>query len=184
MPAVRRNAWVLLAASLVAAPALAQEEAADSAVADTAAAADTTAAADTAAVADTTAAADTAAVADDSLAAAADTAEGGPQVPHVVPSLEGLTLVGISYQDMVAGTPGDETRVEIWRGAAGQVLRFATGTVAWAYVVRPLGGTDAYTLRDFDCSGAFGEELQAGTPLAVPDCAVSARGAAAPADGD
>ena len=27
-------------------------------------------------------------------------------------------------------------------------------------------------LRDFDCSGGFTERLEAGTPLAVPDCAL------------
>ena len=179
MPAAFRHAPVALAlALLAAAPARAQEGTADSTAADSVAAvADTTAVADPA----TAAVADSAAAAADSLAAASeDVGEPAPEVPHVVPSLEGLTKVGISFRDMVAATPGDDTQVEIWRGASGQVLRFVTGGTTWAWVVRPPGGRDPYTLRDHDCSGAFEEELQAGTPLAVPDCAAGG-GSAAPA---
>ncbi|HYO45096.1 MAG TPA: hypothetical protein VEY33_00170 [Gemmatimonadota bacterium] len=127
-----------------------------------------------------------AAAADSALApdsAAADTSSQAA-VPHVVPSLEGFRKVAIMYRDMLPGTPGDETGVEIFRGPErAQVLRFVTGGVAWAFVVRPAGATDSYTLRDFDCSGGFTEDLEAGTPLAVPDCAVPpGPGAAPPSD--
>jgi hypothetical protein len=152
---------VALLMSVLAAPARAQQEGApDSAAADTVAAPDATA---------------------DSVAA--DTAASTAAVPHVVPSLEGFRKVAILSRDMLPGTPGYETAVEIYRGPdRAQVLRFVTGGVAWAFVVGPPGTTDAYTLRDFDCSGGFTEDLEAGTPLAVPDCAVPARPAAAPTD--
>lgn len=152
-----------LVAALVAAPALAQDDGGEPVAEPEAAAA-----------------ADSAAVAADSLAAEAESAgEPAPEVAHVVPSLEGLAKVAISYRDMVAAAPGAETQVEIWRGATGQVLRFVTGGTAWAVVVRPPGGSGAYTLRDGDCSGAFAEDVAAGTPLEVPACATTA-GAAGP----
>ncbi|HUF89337.1 MAG TPA: hypothetical protein VMR66_05095 [Gemmatimonadota bacterium] len=110
--------------------------------------------------------------------------EAAPEVAHVVPSLEGLTKVAITYRDMLPAAPGAETQVEIWRGAAGQVLRFVTGGTAWAVVVRPPGGSGAYTLRDRDCSGAFAEDVAAGTPLEVPACAASGGAAGPDADDD
>jgi len=156
-----------LLVSLAAAPALAQEEAGE-VVADSAA----------------VAAADSAAVAADSLAAEAESdGEPAPEVDRVVPSLEELTKVAISYRDMVPAVPGAETQVEIWRGATGQVLRFVTGGTAWALVVRPPGGSGAYTLRDPDCSGAFAEDIEAGTPLEVPSCAATG-GAGTPDEED
>lgn len=135
------------------------------------------------------AAADTDTLAPDSIAApdsaAADTSSQAAEVAHVVPSLEGFRKVAILYRDMLPGTPRDETGVEIFRGPErAQVLRFVTGNVAWAFVVRPAGATDAFTLRDFDCSGGFSEDLEAGTPLAVPDCAVPAGPGAAPPSDD
>ena len=39
-------------------------------------------------------------------------------------------------------------------------------------------------LRDFDCSGGFTERLEAGTPLAIPDCALPEAPAAAAEDDD
>jgi hypothetical protein len=152
--------WAALVALVLPASALAQDEAADT----TGAAADTTAADTTAAApADTTAAA-----------------------PRELPSLEGFRKIAILSRDMLPGVPGYETWVEIYRGAErAETLRFVTGGVAWAFVVRPAGATEAYTLRDFDCSGGFTEELQAGTPLAVPDCATpAAPPPAAPAEDD
>lgn len=157
-----------LVVALVAAPALAQEDEGDP-VAEP----------------EVAAAADSAAVAADSLAEEAESAgEPAPEVAHVVPSLEGLAKVAISYRDMVPAAPGAETQVEIWRGAAGQVLRFVTGGTAWAVVVRPPGGSGAYTLRDRDCSGAFAEDVAAGTPLEVPACATSGGAAGSDADED
>ncbi|HEY7472261.1 MAG TPA: hypothetical protein VIE68_07940 [Gemmatimonadota bacterium] len=130
-------------------------------------------------VADTTAA-DTTSAADTT---AADTTSAG--VPHELPTLEGFRKIAILSRDMLPGVPGYETWVEIYRGPErAQILRFVTRGVAWAFVVRPAGATDAYTLRDFDCSGGFTEELQAGTPLAVPDCATPAAPAAAPTEDD
>jgi hypothetical protein len=86
---------------------------------------------------------------------------------------------------MLPGAHGQETSVEVHRGPDGaQVLRFVTQGVAWALVVRPAGATDTYTLRDFDCSGGFTEQLEAGTPLAVPDCAVPGEPEPAPSDDD
>lgn len=126
--------------------------------------------------ADTTAPADT---------AAADTTAAPADVPHEVPSLEGYVKVAILFRDMLPGAPGAETAVEVYRGAdRAQVLRFVTGGTAWALVVRPAGAADSYTLRDHDCSGGFAEELEAGTPLAVPDCAAPAAPAAPPAAPD
>ena len=161
---MRTSVPLLVAAlltSLLAAPARAQQEGApDSAAADSVVAPDTAA---------------------DSVAA--DTTTSKAAVPHVVPSLEGFRKVAILSRDMLPRTPGYETAVEVYRGPErAQVLRFVTGGVAWAFVVRPPGATDSYTLRDFDCSGGFTEDLEAGTPLAVPDCAVPARPGAAPAD--
>jgi hypothetical protein len=122
---------------------------------------------------DTTVPADTTASADTTAPAAA--------VPHVVPSLEGYVKVAILYRDMLPGAPGDETAIEVHRSPErAQVLRFVTGGTAWALVVRPAGAEDSYTLRDHDCSGGFTEELEAGTPLAVPDCAAPAAPAAPP----
>lgn len=127
---------------------------------------------DTTAAADTTAPGDTTAPADDAPA-------GG------VPSLEGFRKVAILYRDMLPGAHGEETSVEVHRGPDGaQVLRFVTQGVAWALVVRPAGATDTYTLRDFDCSGGFSEQLEAGTPLAVPDCAAPAEPEPAPSADD
>ena len=174
MRALIAVAAVLVSAAL-AAPAAGQQDTtaapADTVTPDTAAAA-----ADTL-TADTTAAADTAAP--DTTAPAAD-------VPHVVPSLEGYAKVAILYRDMLPGAPGDETAIEVYRGAErAQVLRFVTGGTAWALVVRPAGAADPYTLRDHDCSEGFTEELEAGTPLAVPDCAApEAPAAPPPADDD
>jgi hypothetical protein len=150
----------LLAGAAIAAPAAAQQDttAPDTTAADTL-------------TADTTAA-DT---------AAADTAAPAADVPHEVPSLEGYVKVAILYRDMLPGAPGDETAIEVHRGAErAQVLRFVTGGQPWALVVRPAGAEDSYTLRDHDCSGGFTEELEAGTPLAVPDCAAPAAPAAPP----
>lgn len=161
MPPAPRTALLALLTALLAAP-VARAQVADSAAADS-----------TGAVADTAGggglAADSVAVPADSMAAA----EAPAAEPHVVPSLAGLVKVAVTYRDMVRSSPGEETQVEIWRGPQGQVLRFVTGGRVWAVLVRPAGG-EAYTLRDHDCSGAFGEELQAGTPLAVPDCAIAA----------
>lgn len=132
---------------------------------------------------------DSAAAATDTLAPdslAADTTSQVPDADHEIPSLEGFRKVAILSRDMLPGTPGYETSVEVYRGPeAAQILRFMTGGVAWAFVVRPAGTTDTYTVRDFDCSGGFTEDLQTGTPLTVPDCAgPAAPGAAAPPDDD
>lgn len=168
------NPMILRAAALLAlllpAPVLAQDEgAADTTAADTTAA-DTTAADTTAA--DTTAAADS---------AAPDTAA----APGELPSLEGFRKIAILSRDMLPGTPGYETLVEVYRAPdRAQILRFVTGGVGWAFVVRPAGATDSYTLRDFDCSGGFTEQLEAGTPLTVPDCAAPAAPAPAPVEDD
>ena len=141
-----------------------------------------TTAADTTAVADPAAQQNTSAVAD---TAAGDTTSADAAVERVVPSLEEYRKVAIVYRDMLPGTRGDETAVEVHRGADGaQVLRFVTGGIAWGMVVRPAGATETYTLRDFDCSGGFTETLEAGTPLAVPDCATPAEPEAAPSDDD
>ena len=173
MRALIAAAAVLVSAAF-AAPAIAQQ--------------DTTAPDTTAAPADTVTA-DTAAAAADTVAgattAAADTTAPAAEVPHVVPSLEGYAKVAILYHDMLPGAPGDETAVEVYRGAdRAQVLRFVTGGEPWALVVRPAGAEDSYTLRDHDCSGGFTEELEAGTPLAVPDCAAPESPAAAPPAAD
>jgi hypothetical protein len=159
----------VLASAALAAPVAGQQDTtaapADTVTADTAAAAADTLAADTTAAAG---------IAPDTTAPAAD-------VPHVVPSLEGYVKVAILYRDMLSSVPGDETAIEVHRGAErAQVLRFMTGGQPWALVVRPAGAQDAYTLRDHDCSGGFTEELEAGTPLAVPDCAAPAAPAAPP----
>ncbi len=165
---------VLFASAALAAPAAAQQ---DTTAADTTAAPADTVTADTAAAAADTAAGDT--------TAAADTTAPAAEVPHVVPSLEGYVKVAILYHDMLPGAPGDETAVEVYRGAErAQVLRFVTGGEPWALVVRPAGAEDSYTLRDHDCSGGFTEELEAGTPLAVPDCAAPAGPAVAPPAAD
>ncbi len=161
---VRILVLALVLTVALAAPAAAQQ---DTTAADTTAA-DTTAA-------DTTAADTT----------AADTTAPAAAVPHVVPSLEGYVKVAILYRDMLPGAPGDETSVEVYRSAErAQVLRFVTGGQPWALVVRPAGAEDSYTLRDHDCSGDFTEELEAGTPLAVPDCAGPATPAAPPPAND
>ncbi|HJU87613.1 MAG TPA: hypothetical protein VJ788_09620 [Gemmatimonadota bacterium] len=164
----------LLAGAALAEPAAAQQDttAPDTTAPDTAAAADTVTA-DTALAAADTLTADT--------TAAADTAAPAADVPREVPSLEGYVKVAILYRDMLPGAPGDETAIEVHRGAErAQVLRFVTGGQPWALVVRPAGATDSYTLRDHDCSGGFTEELEAGTPLAVPDCAAPEPPAAPP----
>lgn len=130
---------------------------------------------------DTTAPDTTAAPADTVTADIADTASSAADVPHEVPSLDGYAKVAILFRDMLPGAPGDETAIEVHRGAErAQVLRFVTGGTAWALVVRPAGVQDSYTLRDHDCSEGFTEELEAGTPLAVPDCAAPAAPAAPP----
>ena len=157
-----------LLAALAATPALAQEGASDSA-----------AAADSVQPDSATA---------DSLPAdspAADSAAAASNVDHSVPSLEGYRKIAILYRDMAPGAPGYETAVEVHRGPErAQVLRFVTRGTPWAYVVRPSGGADSYTLRDFDCSGGYGEELEAGTPLVIPDCAMPEAPAPAPAEDD
>ena len=157
-----------LLAALAAAPVRAQEGAApDSATADSA-------------TADSAAA--------DSLAAdslPADAAAAVSDEVHVVPSLEGFRKIAILYRDMAPGAPGYETAVEVHRGPErAQVLRFVTRGTPWAYVVQPSGGADSYTLRDFDCSGGYGEELEAGTPLVIPDCAMPEAPAPAPEEDD
>ena len=153
-----------LLVALVAAPALAQEGVAP----------DSTPPADSAAADPDSLAADS--LPADSAAAEADAG------PRGVPSLEGYRKVAIVSRDLAPSVRGYETSVEMHRGADGaQVLRFVTGGTPWALVVRPAGGAEAYTLRDFDCSGGFTEELQAGTPLAVPDCALPSPPEAAPA---
>ena len=163
-PMILRTAALL--ALFLPAPVLAQDEgAADTTTADTTAA-DTTAP-------DTTAAADS--VAPDTAAAAI----------HELPSLEGFRKIAILSRDMLPGAPGYETLVEVYRGPdRAQILRFVTGGVGWAFVVRPAGATESYTLRDFDCSGGFTEQLEAGTPLTVPDCAAPAAPAPAPDEDD
>ena len=167
-------ALAVLASAALAAPAAAQQ---DTTAPDTTAAPADTVTADTAAAAADTVTADTTAAdttAPDTTAPAAD-------VPHVVPSLEGYVKIAILYRDMLPGVPGDETAIEVHRGAErAQVLRFVTGGQPWALVVRLAGAEDSYTLRDHDCSGGFTEELEAGTPLAVPDCAAPAAPAAPP----
>lgn len=153
------------ALALTAAPLGAQEAAADSAVADTAAA-------------DTTAAADSP-PADTSAAGEATASE-----PGEVPSLEGYRKIAILWRDMSPAAPGYETAVEVHRAAGGaQVLRFVTRGTPWGLVVRAAADAEPYTLRDFDCSGGFTEQLQAGTPLAIPDCAMP-EAPPAPADED
>lgn len=155
-----------LLAALTARPALAQEGAAS----DSAAAADS--------VPDSLPAAAT-----DSLTG--DSADAGSGEEHVVPSLEGFRKIAILYRDMAPGAPGYETAVEVHRGPdRAQVLRFVTRGTPWAYVVQPSGGADSYTLRDFDCSGRYSEELEAGTPLVIPDCAMPEAPAPAPAEDD
>ena len=154
-----------LVAVLVPGPALAQEGAADSTLLGADPPADSLPA--------DSVAADS--LPGDSLAAAADTsaAEGADAGPRGVPSLEGYRRIAIVSRDMAPAVRGDETVVEIHRGAEGaQVLRFVTVGTPWALVVRPAAGADSYTLRDFDCSGGFTEELEAGTPLTIPDCAL------------
>lgn len=152
-----------LLAALSAAPALAQEGAAsDSAAADSVPADTATA---------------------DSLPADSAEAESGGE--HVVPSLEGFRKIAILSRDMAPGVLGYETAVEVHRGPEGaQVLRFVTRGTPWAFVVRSSGGEDSYTLRDFDCSGGYGEELEAGTPLVIPDCAMPEAPAPAPPEDD
>jgi hypothetical protein len=156
-------ASALLAALAAAPPALAQEGAApDSATADSVPA-------------------DSAAA--DSLAA--DSAAAASAVDHGVPSLEGYRKIAILYRDMAPGVPGYETAVEVHRGPEGaQVLRFVTRGTPWAFVVRPPRDADSYTLRDFDCSGGYTEELEAGTPLVIPDCAMPEAPAPGPAAED
>lgn len=167
-----RIALLALVAALAApVPAMARQDttAADTTAADTAATADP-AQQDTSAVVDT---------------AAGDTTPADAAVERVVPLLEEYRKVAIVYRDMLPGTRGDETAVEVHRGADGaQVLRFVTGGIGWGMVVRPAGATETYTLRDFDCSGGFTETLEAGTPLAVPDCATPAEPEPAPSDDD
>ena len=137
------------ALALAAAPLRAQEGAADSVAADTSAPADS-------------------APADTGAAAEAPAAE-----PGGIPSLEGYRKVAILSRDMSPAVPGYETFVEIYRGAGGaQVLQFVTRGTPWGLVVRAGADAEPYTLRDFDCSGGFTERLEAGTPLAVPDCAL------------
>jgi hypothetical protein len=154
-----------LLAALAATPAFAQEGAAS----------------DSAAVAAESLPADDAAA--DSLPA--DSADGETDEEHGVPSLEGFRKIAILYRDMAPGVPGYETAVEVHRGPEGaQVLRFTTRATPWAFVVRPSGGADSYTLRDFDCSGGYTEELEAGTPLVIPDCAMPEAPAPAPAPDD
>ena len=178
----------VLASAALAAPAAAQQDttAPDTTAADTTAAPADTVTGDTAAAAADTLAADTTGVADTTAAdttGAADAA--AAEVPHVVPSLEGYVKVAILYRDMLPGVPGDETAIEVHRGPErAQVLRFVTGGEPWALVVRPAGAADSYTLRDHDCSGGFTAELEAGTPLAVPDCAAPAAPAAPPPAAD
>jgi hypothetical protein len=156
-----------LLATLAAAPALAQEGAASDSAA---------------APADSVADSLPAAAADSVPADSADAGSGGE---HVVPSLEGFRKIAILYRDMAPGAPGYETAVEVHRGPEGaQVLRFVTRGTPWAFVVRSSGGADSYTLRDFDCSGGYGEELEAGTPLVIPDCAMPEAPAPAPAEDD
>ena len=174
MRALIAVAAVLASAALVA-PAAGQQ---DTTAPDTTAPADTVTADTAAAAADTLTADTTAAAAADT---AADTTASAADAPHVVPSLEGYVKVAILYRDMLPGAPGDETAIEVYRSAErAQVLRFVTGGTAWALVVRPAGVRDSYTLRDHDCSEGFTEELEAGTPLAVPDCAAPAAPAAPP----
>ena len=156
-PMILRAAALL--ALLLAAPVMAQDEGA----------ADTTAA-------DTTATADS---------AATDTTASAAAAPQGLPSLDGFRKIAILSRDMLPGARGYETLVEVYRGPdRAQILRFVTGGVGWAFVVRPAGATDSYTLRDFDCSGGFTEQLQAGTPLTVPDCAAPAEPAPAPVEDD
>jgi hypothetical protein len=175
MRALIAVAAVLASAALVA-PAAGQQ---DTTAPDTTAPADTVTADTAAAAADTLTADTTAAAAADT--AAPDTTASAADAPHVVPSLEGYVKVAILYRDMLPGAPGDETAIEVYRSAErAQVLRFVTGGTAWALVVRPAGVPDSYTLRDHDCSEGFTEELEAGTPLAVPDCAAPAAPAAPP----
>lgn len=115
----------------------------------------------------------------------ADSAAAASDEEHGVPSLEGYRKIAILYRDMAPGAPGYETAVEVHRGPErAQVLRFVTRGTPWAYVVQPSGGADSYTLRDFDCSGGYGEELEAGTPLVIPDCAMPEAPAPAPAEDD
>jgi hypothetical protein len=160
--------------TIVAASALLAALAATSAQAQEGAASDSAAAADSVQ-------ADSAAA--DSLPA--DSAAAASNVDHGVPSLEGYRKIAILYRDMAPGAPGYETAVEVHRGPErAQVLRFVTRGTPWAYVVRPSGGADSYTLRDFDCSGGYGEELEAGTPLVIPDCAMPETPAPAPAEDD
>lgn len=114
----------------------------------------------------------------DSLPADSAAAAGGERG---VPSLDGFRKVAILYRDMAPGVPGYETAVEVHRGPErAQVLRFVTRGTPWALVVS--AGGDSYTLRDFDCSGGFTEQLEAGTPLVIPDCAMPAAAAPAPAE--
>ena len=132
--------------------------------------------------ADTTAADTTAA---DTTAADSVPGTAGAAAPAELPSLEGYRKIAILSRDMLSGAPGYETSVEVYRNPErAQILRFVTNGVAWAMVVRPAGVTESYTLRDFDCSGGFTEQLQAGTPLAVPDCATPAAPAPAAVEND
>lgn len=96
--------------------------------------------------------------------------------PYPVPDMSGFNQTRSFKFDAVFVVPGEETTVDEFANAAGdKILRFTTGTVAWAYGWVPQqGGADAgYVIRDPTCSRTFTERLASNVRLIAPDCAAS-----------